>query len=111
VPSESTIQLVWTVSLVAYVIVVAVVALLLTLILLTARRIREGTAAIWTAGQKVANNTIQIALLVQTNHIVRRILDQAVATAGAVSAIEHHTSACPRCPDCVVGGHPSSRGA
>jgi hypothetical protein len=109
VPSESAIQQAWTVSLVAYVIVVAVVALLLTLILLTARRVRAGAAAIWTVGQKVANNTIQIALLVQTNHLVRRILNEAVTTAGAVSAIEHHAAACPRCPDCVVGGHSSAK--
>jgi hypothetical protein len=111
VPSESAIQQVWTISLITYAIVAAVVAFLLTLILVTARRIRGGAAVIWTVGQKVANNTIQIALLFETNHIVRRILDEAVTTAGAVSAIADHASTCPRCPDCVVGGRSSSRGA
>lgn len=109
-PGESAIQQVWTISLVAYVIVVAAVALLLSLILLTARRIRGGAAAIWTVGQKVANNTIQIALLVETNHTARRILSKAVTAAAAVSAIEQHASGCPRCPDCVIGGHSSSEG-
>jgi hypothetical protein len=103
VPSESAIQEIWTISLVVYFVVVAVVAVFLTLILFTAKRIREGTAAIWTVGQKVANNTIQIALLIETNHIVRRIREQAVATSNAVSAIEDHASACARCPDCVTG--------
>jgi heme/copper-type cytochrome/quinol oxidase subunit 2 len=109
VPSEAAIQQVWTLSLVIYLVVVVVVAVLLTLILLTARRIREGAAAIWTVGQKVANNTIQIALLVQTNHIVDGILDRAVKVAGAVGAIEAHSGGCPRCPDCVTG--PARKGA
>lgn len=108
-PSETAIQQVWTVSLLVYFVVVAVVAVLLTLILRTARRIRQGAAAIWTVGQKVANNTIQIALLLKTNHIASRILDGAVATATAVAAVERHAGGCPRCPDCVIGR--SAKGA
>lgn len=104
-PSEEVIRQVWTLTLVIYVVVVAVVALLLTLILTTARRIREGASAIWNTGQKVANNTIHIALLVQTNHIVHKILDEAVAALGAVAAIGQHAGDCPRCPDCVTGAH------
>lgn len=103
-PSEQAIQQVWMVSLAVYFVVVAVVAVLLTMILVTARRIREGAAAIWTVGQKVANNTIHIALLVETNHVVRRIRDRAVETADAVGAIEQHAGGCPRCPDCVTRG-------
>ena len=102
-PTEEAIRQVWTITLVIYVVVVAVVAVLLTMILTTARQIREGAAGIWTVGQKIANNTIQIALLVQTNHIVHRILDEAVATLGAVAAIGQHAGDCPRCPDCVTG--------
>jgi len=103
-PSEAVIQQVWTISLVVYFVVVAVVAVLLTLIYGTARRIHGGAAAIWTTGQKVANNTIQIALLIRTNHLVARILDAAAGTAGAVQAIERHAGACPHCPTCVLGG-------
>jgi hypothetical protein len=102
-PSEAAVQQVWTISLVVYFVVVAVVAVLLTLILLTARRIRSGAAAIWTVGQKIANNTIHIALLVQTNHLTRQILGKAAATAEAVEAMERHAGGCPRCPDCVTG--------
>lgn len=108
-PSESAIQQVWAVSLAIYLVVVVVVAVLLTLILLSARRIREGAGQIWTVGQKVANNTIHIALLAQTNHIVDGILKRAAATAEAVSAIQRHAGACPRCPDCVTGS--AKRGA
>ena len=107
-PSESTIQEVWTLSLAIYAVVVGVVVVLLTLILRTAFQIREGAAAIWTVGQKVANNTIHIALLIGTNHIVARILSGAVRTLGAVTAIGQHAQGCERCPDCVTG--PPSKG-
>ncbi len=102
-PSERAIQEVWMLSLVIYGVVVVVVAVLLTLILATAVRIRDGAAAIWTVGQKVANNTIHIALLVSTNYLVGRILDGAVTTLGAVTAIGQHACECARCPDCVTG--------
>ena len=102
-PSEAAVQQVWLVSLALYFVVVLVVALMLTLILLTARKIHAGTAVIWTVGQKVANNTIEIPLLVRTNHLAGRILHSAGRTAGAVQAIRNHAEACPRCPACVIG--------
>ena len=108
-PSEQAIQEVWSLTLVIYFVVVGVVAALLTLILFTARRIRSGAAAIWAVGQKVANNTIHIALLVQTNHLLRQILSQAAMTAEAVTAIGRHAASCPRCPNCVTGR--TTRGA
>jgi len=103
-PSEAAVQQIWIWSLVIYAVVLGVVALMLTLILRTARQIHGGVAAIWAAGQKVANNTIQIPLLARTNHLVSRTLDSAVRTAGAVGAIEQHASSCPSCPACVTGG-------
>lgn len=103
-PSEAAVAQVWIWSLVIYFVVVAVVAVLLTLILMTTRRIKAGAAAIWTAGQKVANNTIQIPLLARTNHLVTRILASAGRTAGAVAAVERHAGTCPHCPACVIGG-------
>ena len=103
-PSESAVTQVWIWSLAIYFIVVAVVAVLLTLILNTTKQIKGGAGAIWVAGQKVANNTIQIPLLARTNHFVTKILDSAVRTAGAVAAVEQHAASCPHCPTCVIGG-------
>jgi hypothetical protein len=103
-PSEAVVQQIWTISLVVLFVVVAVVALMLTLIYMTARQIHAGAAAIWTSGQKVANNTIHLALLLQTNYLAARILDAAVGTAKAVSLVEQHARSCPHCPTCVIGG-------
>jgi hypothetical protein len=103
-PSEAAVTQVWIWSLVVYFIVVAVVALLLTMILNATKRIHAGAGAIWVAGQKVANNTIQIPLLARTNHVASRILESAQRTAGAVSAVEQHAASCPHCPTCVIGG-------
>lgn len=105
-PSEAAVTQLWIWSLVIYFVVVGVVALLLTLILMTTRQIKAGAAAIWVVGQKVANNTIQIPLLARTNHLVNKILESAVRTAGAVAAVEHHAGSCPHCPECVIGGKP-----
>lgn len=102
-PSESAVAQVWIWSLALYFVVVGVVALLLTMILNTVKQIKGGAAAIWTSGQKVANNTIQIPLLARTNHLVTKTLDSAVRTAGAVAALEQHSASCPQCPACVVG--------
>ena len=102
-PSESAVQQIWIVSLVVYFAVVAIVAVLLTMILVTVQRIHTGAAAIWTAGQKVANNTIHLALLLRTNHLAARILEAASGTAQAVTAIERHARTCARCPTCVTG--------
>ncbi len=102
-PSEGAIQQVWIVSLVLYFVVLAVVALMLTLILRAVRRIHAGAGAIWTVGQKVANNTIQIPLLVATNHVASGILESAARTAAAVADIEKHARTCPGCPECARG--------
>lgn len=107
-PSEQAIQQIWISSLVVYFVVVAVVALMLTLILRTARQIHVGASAIWTMGQKVANNTIHIALLVRTNKLAERILAAAGATTKASIAVEQHARACPHCPTCVTSALPRS---
>ncbi len=101
--TAETIQRVWIVSLAIYGVVVLVVALLLTLIVREARRITAGVAAIWTVGQKVANNTIQIALLDRTNHVAAQILASAKGVVGATAAIGSHANECPSCPACVLG--------
>ncbi|MFN2433218.1 MAG: hypothetical protein ABR599_10470 [Gemmatimonadota bacterium] len=93
----------WTVTLVVYGVVLVVVAALLTPILIEARRIHAGVAAIWTVGQKIANNTIHIALLDRTNHVAGGILRSAEGVLAATGAIRAHAESCPGCPACVLG--------
>ena len=101
--SAETIQRVWVTTLAIYAVVLVVVAVLLTLILREARRITGGVAAIWTVGQKIANNTIHIALLDGTNHVAGQILGSAKGVVGATAAIRTHAEGCPGCPACVLG--------
>ena len=102
-PSEEAIRTVWTLSLAIFVVVLVVVAILLTLILRAAQDIRGGVAAIWNAGQRIANNTIHLALLGKTNDAAALILKSAVGVIGATRAIQGHAETCPGCPACVLG--------
>lgn len=102
-PSTETIQRVWMTSLVIFVVVLVVVAILLTLIVREARRIKQGVSAIWNVGQRIANNTIHIALLEKTNHIAADILRSAGGVATATGAVKAHAEQCPGCPSCVLG--------
>lgn len=101
--TAETVQQVWVLSLAVFVVVLLVVAVLLTLILRTAKRIRGGVAAIWNVGQKVANNTVHLALLDRTNYVAGRILASAGGVAAATEAIAAHASGCRGCPGCVIG--------
>ncbi len=105
--SLDTIQRMWTITLVVYGVVLVVVAVLLTLILRAARDVRGVVSAIWTVGQQVANNTIHVALLDTTNHVVRDILASAQGIVGATFALKTHAERCPGCPACVLGREPS----
>lgn len=102
-PSPETIRNVWTLSLVVFVVVLIVVALLLTLILRAALDIRAGVTVIWNVGQRIANNTIQLAMLSRTNDAAKLILTSAVGILGATAAIKEHAEGCPGCPACVLG--------
>ena len=102
-PSADAVRTVWTVSLVVFTVVLLVVAALLTLILRAARDIKGGVSAIWNTGQRIANNTIHLALLEKTNAAVAQILTSAVGVIGATAAIEAHAKECPGCPACVLG--------
>lgn len=102
--SADTVQRMWITTLVVYGVVLLVVAVLLGLILRAARSVRDQVSTIWTVGQQVANNTIHIALLDTTNHIVGEILDSANGVVGATSAMAAHAGRCPGCPACVLGG-------
>jgi len=89
--TAQTINLVWGVSLVLGVVITVVVALLLQAVVTTARRIHLVAADIWTDGQRVANNTVQIALLDRTNHLFKGILAEAGPLAGATGQIVEAT--------------------
>lgn len=101
--TPETVQKVWIITLVIYFVVLLVVATLLTLILHTARDIRSGVSAIWNVGQKIANNTIHIALLHKTNVVAGQILASAVGVVNATARIEAHAKECTGCPACVLG--------
>ena len=102
-PSAETIHNVWTLSLIVFVVVLVVVAALLTLILRAARDIKAGVSLIWNVGQRVANNTIHLALLEKTNAAAEKILASAIGVIGATAAIQVHAADCPGCPACVLG--------
>ncbi len=104
--SPEVIQRVWITTLVIYTVVLIVVAALLTFILRAAREVRNGVSTIWTVGQQVANNTIHIALLDTTNHVVAEILGSAKGVVAATAAMGAHAGHCPGCPACVLGPEP-----
>ena len=102
-PSTDAIQTAWTWSLIVFTVVLAVVAGLLTLILRAARDITVGVSAIWNVGQRIANNTIHLALLEKTNAGAQAILNSAVGVIMATGAVKEHSADCPGCPACVLG--------
>lgn len=101
--SAEAVQAVWIWSLAIYFLVVVVVAVLLTLIVREARRIRAGVSTIWNVGQKIANNTVHIALLDHTNDAAGEILDSAAGIVKATARIKDHARECPGCPQCILG--------
>lgn len=102
--SEQAVLTVWGVSIVVLIVVTVVVGILLALILRTARSIQHVAGDIWTTGKLVANNTIHIPLLRETNRVAAAILATAVKIIGGAEAIEQHADGCPGCPQCVLSG-------
>lgn len=90
-----TIYTIWWVSIVILLVVTGVVAILLTLVLSTAINILGVAGKIWTTGKLVANNTIHIPLLRETNQIAGEILGTAVQIVAGAKAIEEHAAGCP----------------
>ena len=101
--TSEAVQQVWVLSLVIFVAVLFVVAALLTLILSTTKRIHAGVSAIWNVGQRIANNTVHLAMLDRTNHLVRAMIDPAGRIAEATDQIAAHAEGCAGCPACVLG--------
>ncbi len=85
--SAPTVNFVWVTSLLLGVVVTIVVAILLQAVLASTRRILRVASDIWTDGQRVANNTVQIAMLDRTNHLFRGILAEAGPLAKATGQI------------------------
>lgn len=100
--SEQAIFTVWWLSIGVLVMVTVVVGFLLSLVLRSARTIRQVAGDIWTTGKLVANNTIHIPLLRETNRAAAGILATAVQIVGGAEAIEQHADGCPGCPQCVL---------
>ncbi len=85
---------------------ILVVAYLLNAILQTAKAIKATASSIWDGGARIANNTVHVPDLAQTNHFVESILKQAPKLLGHLKHIKGHAESCPGCPNCVVGGKP-----
>lgn len=102
--SDTTAYVVWSLSIVLALVVTGVVAFLLTEVLRTARRIEGVAGQIWTTGKLVANNTVHIPQLIETNRHAGAILGTAVQIVAGAKAIEEHAAGCPGCPDCVLSG-------
>jgi hypothetical protein len=93
--TETAVFTVWWISIVLLLVVTGVVAILLTMVLRTGLNILKVAADIWTTGKLVANNTIHIPLLRDTNRLAGEILGTAVQIVGGAQAIEQHASGCP----------------
>lgn len=100
--TEGAIVTIWWVSILILLVVTGVVAILLTMILRSALNILKVAGDIWTTGKMVANNTIHIPLLRETNRLAGDILGTAVQIVGGAAAIEQHADGCPGCPQCAL---------
>lgn len=92
---------IWALSLALGLVVTLVVAALLWWLYREATSILGPVGGVWDAGQRVANNTVHIPILYETEATARGILTAALGTLRAASAIEAHATACPGCPQCM----------
>lgn len=79
----------WWLILALGLVVVLVVATMLTIIIISARRIERAAGDIWIAGKAIAANTVHIWHLSQTNTTAKAILGVAndiAAGAGSIDA-------------------------
>ena len=92
----------WAFALAVLVVVTAVVGVLLHLVARTAIGIDACVAEVWERGQRVANNTIHIAMLHRIAEAVDALLTRARGIAASAGAIRAHAQACPGCPECFL---------
>jgi hypothetical protein len=102
--SDTALYTVWGSSLAIGVIVAAVVAVLLALIVRAARDIKAATGQIWVDGQRAANATVHIPLLVKVNRNLVGTLVHATGIMEATGRIKRHAEECPGCPYCLQAG-------
>lgn len=99
---EQAVQFVWWASLGLGLVVSLVVTVLLWLIHRAAATIDTRVSSIWDVGQRVANNTVHIPLLLRTNEVAALILATAVRIDTGAAALERHAEGCPGCPQCML---------
>lgn len=93
--TDTAVYTIWWISLGLGLVVTLVVAALLTLEVRAIGKVLTGVQTIWAVGQRIANNTIHIAMLHDTNRVAGEILSTAGGIAAATSRIEHHAAGCP----------------
>lgn len=79
----------WWLILALGLVIVLVVAIMLTIIIVSARRIEHAAGDIWIAGKAIAANTVHIWHLTQTNTTAKAILgvaNEIAAGAGSIDA-------------------------
>lgn len=101
-PSSVEANVLWGVSLLIAVAVLAVVVLILTIIFRTAVLIDEGAKEIWVVAKNDANSTIHLALLGRTNQLVADILEAGTGILHHAGRIAQHAQTCKGCPSCVL---------
>lgn len=105
-PSAAESYTLWGIALGIAVVVLLVVAVLLTVVLRTARSIDAGAKQIWVVGKNVANCTVQLSRLRQTNQVVADIIESAGGILHHAGRIAAHAKSCGGCPVCVVASEP-----
>lgn len=109
-PSAAESYTLWGIALGIAMVVLLVVALLLTVVLRTARSIDTGAKEIWVVGKNVANCTVQLSRLRQTNQVVADIIESAGSILHHAGRIAAHAQSCGGCPACVVASEPRRPG-
>ena len=95
-------QTLFWISLALGLVVTIVAAVMLTMVLRAAQAIDAGAKAVWTTGKLVANNTVHIPALVQTNQVAVDILEGAGGILMAAQRILKHAQGCTGCPACLL---------
>lgn len=85
----------WWLVLGVGVAVVLVVAIMLIVIIVSARRIENAAADVWTAGKQIAANTVHIIHLQQTNATAKAIHGVALDIAAGAKSIDERLAKLP----------------
>jgi len=83
-----SVQSFWFLILALAIVVVAVVAAMLTIIIISARRIERAAGDIWTVGKQIAANTTVLWQLTKTNETATAIKGVALEIAAGAGSID-----------------------